>query len=238
MPIEAKKSHIAVISPFIRNLPASNRPQGGASPPPPVIVSQAIEHPVHLGVIERVLAASGLALALVGAAAVAQPQIFNAPQISFVIVPPRMEEDAPHSHADDDPGKALREVAYKLFEHYLDQSIDEVYDALQKTLEELKKHEDELSSEARRDLDRFPVPEQKGGLHIFHGVSNFLKPYLCGAEFRRLDVKGGAEFGRASIKFLHDNHALPSEVSVLPLVISTLALISKRKLAIWCREEP
>ena len=149
--------------------------------------------------------------------------------------------------AEGDAAKAIRQVAQMVFEHLLDSSIDQAYEALALLYNELWQHKQQkkpISPEELQELNRLAQPGQDSdggeiapvpGAQAFQIVWKLLKPVLCDEHVKEILPEGGKQFGATAIKFLQDAGVLSKTISCLaPIVGAALAVAEKKTLVACC----
>jgi hypothetical protein len=221
-PERRPSNSLKIKSPFDQPLPPV-RDAGAPPEAPDFIRSPTPTSPplvIHGGTVQHFLAALGLGVAAIAAFQGAQ-----------ALSPPPSTSQT----MEGDAAQAVRAIAQMAFEHLLEKSIDEAYEALAAVYFELRLRKKTMAAEERREADRLPEPDGPDGRDIFQSVWKLLRPILCDEKIKKALPKDGKQFGESAIKYLQDAGVLSKEITCLaPIVGAALAVAVKKTLAECC----
>ena len=131
----------------------------------------------------------------------------------------------------------LREVAQAVFEHFVDESIDEAFKAIAERYAEILRDERDFSPERQEEFHRFPSPTSPhDGRSIFKCASRLMRPLVCGDQNAR-SAPSDEAFGLASTMALKAAGVVSPQLAMWAgLFGACLSIVRQTGVDGWCRE--
>jgi len=129
----------------------------------------------------------------------------------------------------------LREVAQAVFEHFVDESIDEAFEAIAERYAEILRHKGEFSTEEQQEFDRFPSPtDPHDGRSIFECAWMWMRPVVCADQDSRSASSDETFAWASTITLKAANIVSPPLAMWAGLIGACLSIVRKSGVEAWC----
>lgn len=202
---------------------------------PPLVPPPEHHHPLSL--VQKI------ALGVITFAAIASKgtETPAEPVTTSLVLAPRSTSSADHqepaSSREGRDGEDLRKVAQLVFEHFVDESIDEALEAIAERYEELLRHKGHFTHDEQQEFDDFPPPTNaRDGRSIFECAWKLMRPVVCGDQDAR-SASSDEAFGLASTIALKGADIVSPRLAMWAGIFGAcLSIVRKTGIEGWCRE--
>jgi len=220
-------SKIAQIEIELRNKGSKEQPQ-----PPPVLQPPA-EHYRPLSLFQKIALSVAAFAAIVSRVTKIPVGPLTGPGTSISL---RSVQESVSSR-EARRAENLREVAQAVFEHFVDESIDEAFEAIAERYAEILRHKGQFSPEEQQEFDRFPSPtDPHDGRSIFECAWKWMRPFVCGDQNAR-SAPSNEAFALASTMALKAADVVSPQLAMWAgLFGACLSIVRKTGIEGCCRE--